>query len=227
MLTLSPQSTININSFTSDENKHHEGGVTKTGGEEFNSPDHSGGGRPHGQGHGTIPDIDDDHVVNTAAAHGSGESDLFSKGLAFVKTQLGGNNHDIDEERLIKHHDEVYNKGNTSLDASSLGSAAALQAFKQFVSSDDHSSSSGHKSGGGGGGGSGSTQSKLVGLAMAEASKLFEKSGGAASGGKQDAVNGAATTVLKLLIKSKFSHAIGGSNSGGLGQLAGLAGKFL
>ena len=53
-------------------------------------------------------------------------------------------------------------------------------------------------------------------MAMAEATKLFDNSGGAASGNKQDAVNGAAMTVMKLLVQSKFSAATGGSNSGGL-----------
>lgn len=48
-------------------------------------------------------------------------------------------------------------------------------------------------------------QSKLIGLAMAEASKLFDSKGGAASGNKQDAVNGAATTVMKLLIQASWA----------------------
>ena len=74
-------------------------------------------------------------------------------------------------------------------------------------------------SGGGSGGGS---QSQLISMAMAEATKLFDNSGGAASGNKQDAVNGAAMTVMKLLVQSKFSSATGGSNSGGLGSLMGL-----
>ena len=56
-------------------------------------------------------------------------------------------------------------------------------------------------------------------MAMAEASKLFDQSGGASSGGKQDAVNGAAMTVTKLLVQSKFSGLTGGGNSGGLGGL--------
>jgi hypothetical protein len=58
---------------------------------------------------------------------------------------------------------------------------------------------------------------------MAEASKLFDKSGGAASGNKQDVVNGAAMTVMKLLVQSKFS---GGGNSGGMGSLMGLVSRF-
>jgi hypothetical protein len=57
-------------------------------------------------------------------------------------------------------------------------------------------------------------------MAMAEASKLFDKSGGASGGGKQEVVNGAAMTVVKLLVKSKFSGGTtGGADSGGLGSL--------
>ena len=79
-------------------------------------------------------------------------------------------------------------------------------------------------SGGGGsssGSGSGSTSS-LISMAMAEASKLFDKSGGASDGDKQSAVNSAAMTVMKLLVQSKLSGATGGGNSGGLGGLMGL-----
>ena len=57
-------------------------------------------------------------------------------------------------------------------------------------------------------------------MAMAEASKLFDKSGGAASGTKQDAINGAAMMVMKMVVQSKFSGGTtGGSDSGGLGGL--------
>lgn len=59
-------------------------------------------------------------------------------------------------------------------------------------------------------------------MAMAEASKLFDKSGGGSSGSKQDAVNGAAMTVMKLLVQSKFSSMTGGGNSGGLGGMMSL-----
>lgn len=67
-------------------------------------------------------------------------------------------------------------------------------------------------------------------MAMAEATKLFDKSGGKASGNKQDAVNGAAMTVMKLLFQSKFGgggQLGGGSNSGGLGGLLSLVSKDL
>jgi len=193
----------------------------KTGGAEFNSPDHHNGGRPQASGQGGVPDLDDEHIVNTAQSHGSGESDLFSQGLSFVKGQLGSGSinpqsHEIDEDGLKDAHTQAYQNGNaSSLPASSLGAAAAMQAIKNFTSGGGSSSGSS----------GGNMQSKLIGMAMAEASKLFE-SQGAASGNKQDAVNGAASTVMKFLLKSQLSSFTGGGNSGGLGQLAGLAGKF-
>ena len=51
---------------------------------------------------------------------------------------------------------------------------------------------------------------------------MFDKSGG--KGDKQDAVNGAAMTAMKLLVKSKLggSPVVGGSNSGGLSGLLSL-----
>ena len=64
-------------------------------------------------------------------------------------------------------------------------------------------------------------------MAMAEASKLFDKSGGSASGNKQDAVNGAAMTVMKLLIQSKFSGTTGGKESGGISQLLSLVSRTM
>ena len=60
---------------------------------------------------------------------------------------------------------------------------------------------------------------------MAEASKLFDSSGGSSSGNKQDVVNGAAMTVMKLLVQSKVSGAMGG-NSGGMGNLMGLVSRY-
>ena len=58
--------------------------------------------------------------------------------------------------------------------------------------------------------GGGGSQTQLISMAMAEASKLFDQSGGGSSGGKQDAVNGAAMTVMKLLVRSKFSGGLAG-----------------
>ncbi|KAI0082088.1 hypothetical protein K474DRAFT_1681462 [Panus rudis PR-1116 ss-1] len=186
--------------------------VSKTGGHEYNSPHHSQGGQ---QAFGR-PDLDEDEVVNIASKEGSGDKSLFSSALGFIKQNVGDHDKPVDEERVVQSHRKVYEEDSASgLPASSLGSAAALQVLKQFTSGNKSSSSGGN------------SQSQLISLAMAEASKLFDKSGGASSGNKQDAVNSAAMTVMKLLVQSKFSSTTGGGNSGGLSGLAGLASKFI
>jgi hypothetical protein len=62
----------------------------------------------------------------------------------------------------------------------------------------------------------------MISMAMAEATKMFDKTGG--TGNKQEAVNGAAMMVMKMLVQSKLSGSPigGGSNSGGLGGLLSL-----
>ncbi|RPD55902.1 hypothetical protein L227DRAFT_579380 [Lentinus tigrinus ALCF2SS1-6] len=191
--------------------------VSKTGGQEYNTPHHSEGGRS-GSGR---PEFDEDEVVNTASREGSGDNSLFSSALGFLKQNKDEHEQPIDEEGVQHAHRKAYEEDSAgSLSAGSLGSAAAMQVLKQFTSGGSHGSGSGS--------GGGNSQSQLISLAMAEASKLFDKSGGAASGNKQDAVNGAAMTVMKLLVQSKFSGGtVGGGNSGGLGQLMGMASKFM
>ncbi|KAJ3006363.1 hypothetical protein NUW54_g3965 [Trametes sanguinea] len=180
--------------------------VSRSGGHEYNSPNHTTSAQDR-------PQFDDDEVVNTASREGSGDTSLFSSALSFIKQNKSAHEEPIDEEGVQHAHRKAYEEGSAgSLSAGSLGSAAAMQVLKQFTSS------------GSSGGGS---QSQLISLAMAEASKLFDSAGGASSGNKQDAVNGAAMTVMKLLVQSKFSSAIGGGNSGGLGGLMGLASKFM
>ncbi|GLB35911.1 putative beta-flanking protein [Lyophyllum shimeji] len=181
--------------------------VHKTGGHEYNSPDNtvqnSAGGRPP---------INNEEAIRTAREHGSGESSLFNTALSFMTHHKDEHERPLDEEHVTSAHEKAYGQGNaSSLSASSLGSAAALQVLKQFTS--------GKQAGG-------DTQTQLISMAMAEASKLFDNAGGASSGNKQDAVNGAAMTVMKLLVQSKFSGTTGGSNSGGLGGLLSLASKF-
>lgn len=51
-------------------------------------------------------------------------------------------------------------------------------------------------------------------MAISEAAKMFDKSGGAATGNKQDAVNSAGQTVMKLLLKNQVSG-VSQSNWGG------------
>ncbi|KAF5389562.1 hypothetical protein D9757_004120 [Collybiopsis confluens] len=181
--------------------------VSKTGGSEYNSPDN----QPQGAGR---PNFDDDEVVQNAAQNGSGHSSMFAQAMNHVKGNSQEHEDPINEEEVTNSHKEAYERGNGgSLDAGSMGGAAAIQIFKQFTS--------------GGGSGGGSSQNQLISMAMAEASNLFESSGGASSGSKQDAVNSAGMTVMKLLVQSKLSSAMGGGNSGGLGGLMGLASKFI
>ncbi|KAJ3846226.1 beta-flanking protein [Lentinula lateritia] len=183
--------------------------VSKTGGSEYNSPDN----RPQGV---SRPSFNHDEVVQTAEQHGSGDSGMFSHAMSYVKNNTEEHEEPIDEEHVTSSHQEAYERGNAgSLSAGSMGSAAALQIFKQFTS---------------GSGGSGGSKSQLISMAMAEASKLFDQSGGAASGSKQDAVNGAGMMVMKMLVQSKMSSMMGGGNSGGLGGMSGmlgLASKFM
>uniref|UniRef100_A0A8H7YA85 DUF7721 domain-containing protein n=1 Tax=Psilocybe cubensis TaxID=181762 RepID=A0A8H7YA85_PSICU len=183
--------------------------VSKTGGQDYNSPDN----RPSHHRSNDGPNIDEDEAIRTAQEHGSGGSDLFSSALSFISSNKHKHQEPVDEEAVTSAHSKAYGNGDSSgLSAHDLGGAAALQVLKQFTS--------------GSGGGSGS-QTQLISLAMAEATKLFDQSGGAASGNKQDAVNSAGLTVMKLLVQSKFSGAVGGSNSGGLSGLMGLAKQFM
>jgi len=209
--------------YQSSQGSHSEHNVSRTGGHEYNSPHHSQQDQNQGQnqddggnyrqGNHSQPDFDDDEVVNNANEAGSGDRSLFSSALDFAKGNKHEHNKPIDEEHVTNAHRQAYEDGDTSgMSAGSMGSAAAMQILKQFTS---------------GGGSSGGSKSQLISMAMAEASKLFDSSGGAASGNKQDAVNGAAMTVMKLVVQSKFSSAIGGGNSGGLGSLMGLASKFM
>jgi hypothetical protein len=100
-----------------------------------------------------------------------------------------------------------------------MGSAAAMQALKMFTSGGSGSSS---------GSSGGSSQSQFIGMAMSQASKLFDSQssqGNVASGAsKESAVQKAGEMALQMYLKSQ-----GGSSgsSGGMGSLLGLASKFM
>jgi hypothetical protein len=93
-----------------------------------------------------------------------------------------------------------------------MGSAAAMQALKMF---------SGGQSGGSSGGNS---QNAFIGMAMGEASKLFEQQssqGNVASGAsKESAVQEAGEMALKMYMQSQ-------GGGGGASGLMSLASKFL
>jgi hypothetical protein len=136
----------------------------------------------------------------------------------------------VDENHITDAHNQVYGGGNAAnVSASTLGSAAALQTLKSFMSSGGNT---GNNSGG-------DFQTKMIGLAMSEAAKRFDSSGH--QGDKQDAVSGAAATMMKLLVQSKLSGGgdsgggaggelaslMGGGNSGGLGSLLSMVCRFI
>ena len=105
-----------------------------------------------------------------------------------------------------------------------MGSAAALQALKLFTSGSFSSSQS-------------QSQSAFIGLAMSQASKLFDQqaSAGKVSEGtdKQSVVMKAGEMALKMYLKSQgtsqtsSSHTQAQESSSGLGGLLNIAGKYL
>ncbi|KXN88767.1 hypothetical protein AN958_06635 [Leucoagaricus sp. SymC.cos] len=187
--------------------------VSKTGGQEYNSPHHSGQSSGYDR-----PQFDHDEVIKNAEKHGSGASNLFATALGYLGDNKNAHEEPLNDDEVTRAHDKLYNQNDASgLSSQLLGSAAALEVLKKFTGGGSSSHGSSH---------GGNSQSDLISMAMAEATKLFEKTGGKASGGKQDAVNGAAMTIMKLLVQSKFSGAgtIGGKDSGGLGSLFSLVG---
>ncbi|KAF8167646.1 hypothetical protein B0H34DRAFT_645950 [Crassisporium funariophilum] len=176
-------------------------------GEEYDSHHHSG----H-DGCSQGPHIDIDEAVRNAVKHGSGESSLFESALGYLSDKK--HKHEpLDKEHVTNAFEQAYSQGAAgNLSANSMGSAAALNVLKQITSG-------GQSSGSGFG-----SLTQLISLAMAEATKLFDKSGRATSGDKQDAVNGAAMTMMKIFFQSKFSEAVGGGNSGSPGGLMSLVG---
>jgi len=126
-------------------------------------------------------------------------------------------NQPVDEQHAVQAHQQFYGGGGGGgggggqpADSGSMGTAAAMQAMKMFT--------------GGGGGGGG--QNEFIGMAMAQASKLFEQQsaqGNVASGeSKESAVQKAGEMAMKFYMKNQLS---GGSS--GVSGIMGMAQKFL
>ncbi|KAJ9092619.1 hypothetical protein QFC19_008657 [Naganishia cerealis] len=221
------------------------------GGAQFNQP-HGSGGSQGGFGgfgrkshHGCLykqvskPDVILTYTVDQGAALGSaqaqlndagmqsndsGLSGMFAQGLAMAQSYGVNKNPqdvDLDGDGVIDAHERAYNKGQGGqMDANSMGAAAAMQAMKSFMGNGGGSSAASSSGG--------NMQSKLIGMAMAEAVKLFNKNGGAANGSQQDVVSSASTTIMKLMLKSQMSGAMGtgggaAGGSGGMGSLLSMA----
>ncbi|KAL2837067.1 hypothetical protein BJY01DRAFT_251672 [Aspergillus pseudoustus] len=164
-------------------------------------------------------DDDDDKdnlngAASHAASHSSEDSSLFSQALNFVKERKGNyNDADVDEEHVVNSH-KRYEEGGNTMDSRDLGAGAALQALKLF------NQGSGAEAGGG------KDKNAFIGLAMAQASRMWEEKAGKgeATGDKQSAVNSAAEMAFKMYLKSQMS---GSQGTGGPSGIMSLASKFL
>ncbi|UZJ52070.1 hypothetical protein CBS101457_001390 [Exobasidium rhododendri] len=127
----------------------------------------------------------------------------------YLKSQQGNISGDVDDEQLMQNHN-IVNNSNEQVHSSQIGDAAALSSIKNVL---------GGSSGGGSSGGD--MQSKMIGLAMAQASKMFDdkSASGQATGNKQDAMNSAGESVMKLMMKYKMNSMMGGGSSSGLSSL--------
>ncbi|KAI1282776.1 hypothetical protein F5Y07DRAFT_197234 [Xylaria sp. FL0933] len=166
------------------------------------------------------PRADDDDWSDAAQhasqhAGDSGNTDLFSGLLGALgqkKQRLA--EEDIDEDEAVRSHKKYFQGDDDDNDADdrSMGSAAAMQALKKFTSGESGNT------------GKTSSQGAFVGLAMAEASKLFDKKASqgkvSSDSSKESAVMQAGEMALKMYMKSQ-----GGSSSGS--GLLGLASKFM
>ncbi|KAI0912819.1 hypothetical protein F4823DRAFT_559551 [Ustulina deusta] len=169
------------------------------------------------------PRADDDDwkdAANHASQHAgdSGNADLFSNLLGALgqkKQRLA--EEDVDEAEAVRTHKKYFQGDDDDNDADdrSMGSAAAMQALKMFTSGESGNTAKT------------SSQGAFVALAMAEASKLFDKKAAqgkvSSDSSKESAVMQAGEMALKMYMKSQ-----GGSSSSSSGAgLLGLASKFM
>ncbi|KID89573.1 beta-flanking protein [Metarhizium guizhouense ARSEF 977] len=189
-------------------NSHQDQGGSGGGNNNNNNNNNNSGSGGSGGGF-------QDDILRMAQQHASsnagnsGNSDLFSNIMSAVgNKQQKIQNEDIDEQDAIKQHQHAYNNDGKG-DSSSLGTAAAMQALKKFTQSDNNASS-------------GTGQAAFLGMAMSEASKLFDSKasqGKVADGAsKENVVQQAAEMAMKMYFKSQAQSQ---------GGLAGLASKFI
>ncbi len=110
------------------------------------------------------------HAQQQHSSSSNNDSSLFSSALGL----LSGNkqslaDEDLDEQSAVQAHQQMYGGGEGSGDrqhnSESMGAGAAMQALKMFSGGDQ-----GQQHGGGGGG-----QNAFIGMAMGQASKLFDE----------------------------------------------------
>ncbi|KAF8123395.1 hypothetical protein EV363DRAFT_1356322 [Boletus edulis] len=190
---------------------------------------------------------DDDPELYRRATQG-----LDERMQAQAKSHPENKDDDDDYKEHVKAHRKAYgNDDKGPMDANSIGLAAAMEAFKQTAAGAKSSNApagafkAGKSSGGTAskperathegeeaaaekGGASRGMQDKLVGLAMAQAGKLFDKKN---AGSKEDksqdkaqAMQSAAATAMQLFAKYKTKGALDSSD---MSTVMGLAMKML
>ena len=122
---------------------------------------------------------------------------MFGQAMSFIgQNKQSLQNQDIDEQQMVQSHQQLYGQGGGGQqhDSNSLGAGAAMQALKMF-------SGGGAGQGGQGSQGAGNSQSQFMGMAMSQASKLFDQqsaSGNVQSGvDKQSAIESAAKMAFQ------------------------------
>lgn len=145
----------------------------------YNNPEYGGGGstganyydpnanfsdtRYTGPSSSSIPDFSS-ASSHARSHHDGGNSDLFSNALSFIKERASGlSDGEVDEQHAVQAHQALYGGGEGHHDSGSVGAGAALQALKMFMSGE------------GGAGEGGFDQNKLMGIAMAQAGKLWDE----------------------------------------------------
>lgn len=148
--------------------------------------EYGGGGGRGGGANYYDPSADFSHAISHAnhnrRAEGHGqhggdsddeeESSFFSKAVGFISEHKDSlKNEDVDEDRAVGAHQDLYGEGGgkQSHNADSLGGGAAVQALKMFTGGEK-----GHGDAQGGGGGE-HDQNKFIGMAMAQAGKLWNQ----------------------------------------------------
>lgn len=146
-------------------------------------------------------------VTQYATQHADNEEDhgLFS---SVISNLMDKDDHldtnDEEMEHAKNSRQRIYQDGEQNTSPRDIGSAAAAEAMEK------------QRSSGGGGG-----MNELLGMAMAEAAKLFAKQGGGSGGssaGKSEAIQQAAMMAMKMYASKQGGGSSGGS-SGGLGTV--------
>lgn len=162
---------FNDNERRGDDNDRQESGYGQQEGEygRQNEGSHNASsGGPYGQVPGRF---DDNEATNQAMSHYGANDDehrsMFQNALQSAQNRFQNrrddDDDDFDEQGAVQAHQSMYDgSGNASASPHNMGAAGAMQALKMFT--------------GGSGNSAPQSQSGFMGMAMAEASKIFGQS---------------------------------------------------